>query len=139
MNNIKIYTDGAYSSARDKGGIGIVILQNDICIKQYSNSFFHVTNNKMELIAVIVGLRIVAKLKDINSIIVYSDSQYVINTINCNWKRKKNIKLWEKLDIELCNIKKICKSIEFNWIKGHAGNHYNEVCDFLASEETKVE
>ena len=135
MKNYVIYTDGAYSSARNKGGVGIVELLNDKVIRQYSNSFFNVTNNQMELIGVIIALRLIKSKFD--SLTIISDSQYVISTITKYWKRRKNIRLWAKLDIELNRVKEINDNIKFSWVKGHNGNKYNELCDFYATEATK--
>jgi len=110
---ITIYTDGA---------------------KELSAGFRKTTNNRMELLAVIVALE---KLKFENSIVdVYTDSKYVSDAINLDWisgwqkrkfKKVKNVDLWERL-IELLSKHKV----NFHWVKGHAGIPENEVCDKLA-------
>lgn len=135
MNNLIIYTDGAYSSARDIGGVGVVLLLDDKVIKQYSHSFKHTTNNQMELVAAILAFRMVKTKYE--SIVLVSDSQYVIRTIVDNWKTKKNIKLWEQFYIEQTRLSELCKDISYKWVKGHANNEYNNRCDVLASRETE--
>jgi len=82
------------------------------------------TNNRMEILAVIEGLR---ALPNPTSIMIVSDSQYVINTMTKNWKRNKNQDLWEDLDA-LCDLHKV----KWTYVRGHAGHVYNERCDKLA-------
>ena len=135
MNNLTIYTDGAYSSARDKGGVGIVLILDDKVIKQYSHSFCNTTNNQMELAAVIIALKFITTRYE--SITIVSDSQYVIRTIVDNWRRKKNIDLWHKFDNELSRVSELCSNISYKWVKGHADNEFNNRCDVLASRETE--
>ena len=91
MSNLVIYTDGAYSPLRDQGGVGIVILQDEKKILEYSNMYRCTTNNQMELGAVIIALRVIKNKYD--SIVIYTDSQYVIGCATLGWKRKKNVKL----------------------------------------------
>lgn len=132
MSNITIYTDGAYSSVRDQGGVGVVFVKEGINIKSYSKMFKHVTNNKMELSAVIIALQTVLKNNLGPEITIITDSQYVIGCATKGWKRKKNIKLWGKYD----KIKKELDSkniiINFNWVHGHNGDEFNEIADKLA-------
>jgi ribonuclease HI len=79
----------------------------------------------MELTAVINALKFFNN-NTYSKCIIYSDSQYVINTINNNWKRNKNNDLWEQLD------SLISSNIKFVWVKGHDGNEMNEKADKLA-------
>lgn len=132
MSNLKIYTDGAYSPVRDQGGIGVIFVSDDTEIKSYCKMFKHVTNNKMELAAVIVALQTVLKNSLWNEVTIMTDSQYVIGCATKGWKRKKNIKLWAKFDdlkqkLDQKNIK-----INFNWVHGHNGDKFNEIADKLA-------
>lgn len=132
MSNILIYTDGAYSFSRDQGGIGVVFVKDSKKIKSYSKMFKHVTNNKMELSAVIIALQTVIKNNLGPEIVIMTDSQYVIGCATKGWKRNKNIKLWDRYDKikkELDNKKIIVK---FNWIHGHQGDEFNELADKLA-------
>lgn len=126
--NYKIYTDGAYSAMRSQGGIGIIIINEEgKVVKKFSKMYKNTTNNRMELLAVIYGLKL---LTNADSILIYSDSQYVIGCATLNWQRKKNVDLWKIYDevLESHN----CKNITFQHVKGHTGDLYNEQCDKLA-------
>lgn len=130
MNDLVVYTDGSYSSTRDQGGIGIVMLKNDKTIFKYSRMYKHTTNNQMELGAIIIALRLIKT--PIDSLIIYTDSQYCIGCATLGWKRKKNIKLWEEFDKQYNRVKELCPNIKFEHVKGHNGDKYNEICDFIA-------
>lgn len=137
MKNIDIYTDGACSNNPGAGGYGIVLLYKDVR-KELSKGFIKTTNNRMEMLAVIVALQ---SLKEPCNVTLYSDSKYVIDSIvkgwaykwqKNNWFRTKkdkaiNIDLWETL-IPLLNV----HTVEFVWVKGHSNNVENERCDHLA-------
>jgi ribonuclease HI len=135
MENYTIYTDGAYSSARNCGGVGLIILNSAgslvVCT---SFTFKNTTNNRMELSAVILGLKCIKK--PVNKITIYTDSMYVIGCATLNWKRKKNTDLWEKFDAQMKRIKDLVSEIEFKHVKGHNGDKYNELCDKLAVNAT---
>ncbi len=141
---IKIYTDGACQNNPGKGGYGIVMRYIDqkgnIHQKEFSKGFLKTTNNRMELLAVIDALNILKKPCEIE---LYSDSKYVVDAINQkwldswikkNWKLNttnptKNIDLWKKY-LEASKI----HDIKFIWVKGHAQNEFNNLCDKLAVE-----
>ena len=134
MNDfIKIYTDGSAKGNPGPGGYGIVLKYKGK-VKEIAQGYRHTTNNRMELLAVIVALE---SLKTSNiPIQVFSDSKYVIDSIVKKWvfswekknfKGKKNRDLWERfLKIQGQF------TITYNWVKGHAGNIENERCDVLA-------
>jgi ribonuclease HI len=145
MNEIVIYTDGGCSGNPGPGGWGTVILYNgkEICL---SGGEKNTTNNRMELMAAITALEQVNNNEEWKNadVSVYSDSQYVKNGITTwikNWKIKgwktaekkpvKNQDLWVKLDSLASSI----PSLEWKWVKGHAGIKYNEMCDTLAGQE----
>jgi len=142
MKNVTLYTDGACSGNPGRGGWGAVLIYGEI-EKQMSGIAEETTNNKMELTAVIEGLK---ALKEPCNVELYSDSAYVINAfsqdwisgwIKNNWKNSKkepvaNKELWEEL-IELTKV----HNVKFNKVKGHAGNKYNEICDSLATAFNK--
>lgn len=130
MDNYTIYTDGAYSSVKDQMGIGIVILKNDRPILEYSKMFLEGTNNKAEVAAMIIGLRLIKN--PIDSLTVISDSMYCVGCASLGWKRKKNVKLWEEFDKQFERVKQLCPSIEFKHVKGHSGDKWNERADKLA-------
>lgn len=123
---IHLYTDGAASGNPGPGGWGAVLCCGSLR-KEMSGGFSLTTNNRMELLAVIKGLEAIrwqgAEVE------VWSDSQYVVNTITQGWKRKKNGDLWERYDVLARNF-----SLKFHWLKGHAGHPENERCDRLAVE-----
>ena len=128
-----MYTDGAAKGNPGNGGYGIV-LKAGKHYREISEGFRMTTNNRMELLAVIVGLETIKKKGQI--IDVYSDSKYVVDSVNKRWvfnwekksfKGKKNIDLWQRF----LKINKL-HQVSFHWVKGHAGNMYNERCDELA-------
>lgn len=132
---IEIYTDGAYSSTLQQGGVGLIFLRDGLKILEWSKGFKNTTNNRCELYAVIKALQAISKKVD--SIKIYSDSQYVIYSITKGWKRKKNIDLWEKFDLMYKKAKNHCKDIQFIWVKGHDVNELNNRADILAVEASK--
>lgn len=136
MNQYVLITDGAYSSARDQGGIGLVFLKDGKKILEYSKMYKGVTNNIMELGAVIIGLKSIKK--PIDSLTIITDSMYVIGCATKGWKRKKNIKLWQEFDSEYERVKSLCPNISFEHVKGHDGNEWNEYCDKLAVKASQL-
>ena len=140
MANIKIYTDGACSGNPGPGGYGAILIYNGI-EKEVSGGEKNTTNNKMEMMAVIKGLEM---LKEPCEVEVYSDSAYVVNSIEKGWiyswkkngwrkadkKEVKNIDLWEKL-LKLMETHKVT----FLKVKGHADDELNNRCDRLAVSE----
>ncbi len=121
---IYLYTDGAASGNPGPGGYGAILKCGDRC-RELSGGFRLTTNNRMELLAVIRGLE---EIKwDGASVHVFSDSTYVVGTVTKNWKRKKNLDLWERFDALSSRF-----NLDFNWVKGHAGHPENERCDRLA-------
>lgn len=133
---LEVFTDGAYSSLRDQGGIGIVILKDNKKIFEYSNTYKHTTNNQMELGAVILALCVIKSKYE--SIIIYSDSQYVIGCATKGWKRKKNIKLWQEFNKQYSRVKELCSNLVFKHVKGHNGNKWNEYCDKIAVKASQL-
>jgi ribonuclease HI len=132
---VLIYTDGSSRGNPGPGGYGI-ILKYGGHERELSKGFRYTTNNRMELLAVIEGLKALRK-KGI-SVIVYSDSQYVVKAIKEGWLKKwiatnfkgdkKNPDLWKELYSLLQE-----NEINFRWIKGHADNPFNNRCDQLAT------
>ena len=132
----KIYTDGAYSSLRNKGGIGIVILKEDKLILEYSKDFANLTINQLELLAIIYALKFIKK--EVDSIIIYSDSMYCIGPLNDNWKVKSNQKFWNLFAREYDRVKSLCSNIKFEHIKGHNNNYWNDYVDKLAVQSSQL-
>lgn len=130
---IHIYTDGAASGNPGPGGYGIVMLFNHHR-KEHSEGFRLTTNNRMELLSVIVALEMI-KNKDYE-VVVHSDSKYVVDAINLKWidnwvkigfKNKANVDLWQRF-LKIYNK----RTMKFVWVKGHASNVENNRCDELA-------
>ncbi len=135
MSQIIIYTDGAARGNPGPGGYGVVLMSGPYR-KEISGGFALTTNNRMELLAVIVGLE---ALKKANSVVtIYSDSKYVVDAVEKRWvfgwqqkgfKGKKNPDLWTRF------LKVYPKhQVKFIWVKGHANIKENERCDQLAVE-----
>ena len=144
MNEIIVYTDGGCSGNPGPGGWGIVVIANGEA-RQLSGGEKITTNNRMELTAAIAALSVIQNTPSFNGkkIIVNIDSQYVKNGITLwikSWKQKgwktadkkpvKNQDLWQQLDELNSSL-----DIEWNWVKGHAGIEYNEICDQLCQKE----
>ena len=128
---LQIYTDGAYKSSIDQGGIGIVWVKDDKVFKKYSKGFKHTTNNKMELIAMLCAFKsIKTSMEEIEFI---SDSQYVLGCLTKGWKKKKNVELWNILDKEYERVKSLVKNIKFTHVRGHQDCFGNNLADELAS------
>ena len=123
---ITIYTDGACLGNPGPGGWGAVITGDGIK-RSVHGSNPHTTNNRMEIMAVVEGLR---NISDKSEVAVFSDSTYVINTMTKNWKRNKNKDLWDLLDQEVTS-----RAVSWHWVKGHSGDPLNEEADRLAYGE----
>ena len=134
-HQVHIYTDGAAKGNPGNGGYGVVMeLVGTPLKKEFYEGFRHTTNNRMELLAVIVGLE---KLKNENmTVLVISDSKYVIDSVVKGWvfgweKKgfvgKKNPDLWKRF-LKIYRKHKV----DFKWIKGHNNHPQNERCDQLA-------
>lgn len=137
---INLYTDGAARGNPGPGGYGIV-LEAGKFYKELSEGYRKTTNNRMELLAVIVGLEALKKAP--SQVNVISDSKYVVDAINKGWllswvkkgfKGKKNIDLWKRL---LPLLKK--HQVRFHWVKGHNNHPQNERCDRLAVAASEKE
>ena len=136
---IVIYTDGGSINNPGPGGYGVVIIKGSN-IQELSKGYRLTTNNRMELLACIAAL---SAVKNPASIILHSDSKYVINGITKGWAEKwrvngwmrtktepaQNPDLWERL-LQLC----AKHDVQFKWVKGHAGIAGNERCDELATQ-----
>lgn len=133
MSKITVYTDGAAKGNPGRGGYGVVMMSGTHK-KELSEGFKNTTNNRMELMSVIVALETIKK--ENAHVEIFSDSKYVVDSVEKGWvfgwqkkgfKGKKNIDLWQRF------LKIYPKhQVKFNWVKGHDGNHYNERCDELA-------
>ena len=130
-----IYTDGSSRGNPGPGGYGVVMKYKELR-KELSEGFRSTTNNRMELLAVIIGLEALKKRN--TPVTVYSDSKYVVDAVEKGWlwgwikkdfKGKKNKDLW----LRFAEIYKVHR-VQFQWVKGNAGIPENERCDQLAVE-----
>lgn len=140
MNKVTIYTDGSARGNPGPGGYGTLLISGEH-YKELSAGFKETTNNRMELMAAIVGIEALKKPSEVE---IFSDSKYVVNAMTLGWiqgwKRfawskkgrhpLKNAELWRRLDQAILQGQ---HDITWTWVKGHAGNPYNERCDALAT------
>ena len=137
MKHVDIYTDGACSGNPGPGGYGAVLVYN-VKEKELSGGEAQTTNNRMELTAVIKALE---ALKEPCEVTLTTDSKYVSDGITLGWAKSWRARGWKKGDgkpalnpelwgrlLDLLDI----HSVDFVWVKGHAGHPYNERCDALA-------
>ena len=132
---ILVYTDGSSRGNPGPGGFGVILAFGSKRM-ELSQGFKHTTNNRMELLAVIVALEHIKNRS--YTVVIHSDSKYVIDSITKGWvfgwakknfKDKKNPDLWKRFLDLYPHFK-----LEFIWVKGHAGHAENERCDQLAVE-----
>ena len=136
MKHVTIYTDGACSGNPGPGGWAAILSYNGR-EKELSGGEASTTNNRMELSGAIAAL---SALTESCAVTLYTDSQYIERAINerwlDSWKRRgwrrkdgpvKNLELWQQLDLLLQR-----HSVSVHWVKGHAGNEFNNRCDALA-------
>lgn len=143
VRQVTIHTDGACIGNPGPGGYGVVLEYNGRR-KELSGGYRRTTNNRMEILAAIVGME---ALRERSQAVLYSDSRYLVDAIERGWakkwrangwkrnKREKalNPDLWERL-LGLCDE----HEVEFRWVKGHSGNTENERCDELATKAARL-
>lgn len=142
MKEVQLYTDGACSGNPGPGGYGAILVFGNI-EKELSGGEKETTNNRMELMAAIVGLE---ALKEPCRVVLTSDSKYLVDAVEKKWlqgwqkrgwkkadgKPALNVDLWQRLQVQLDR-----HEVIFRWIRGHNGHPYNERCDRLAVAEYK--
>lgn len=140
---VRMYTDGAARGNPDgPGGYGTILTYEDsqgiLHEREYSQGYVRTTNNRMELMAVIVGLEALNRPCQVE---IYSDSKYVTDAFNKHWIESWLKKNWKGSSGPVKNVdlwKRLLKAKEphqvtFIWVKGHDGHVYNERCDALAT------
>lgn len=143
MKKIEIYTDGSCLGNPGPGGYGVVMVFNQHR-KELAKGYAQTTNNRMELLAAIVGLE---SLTEACHVTLTTDSQYVKQGINQwihNWRKNgwktsakkpvKNVDLWLRLDKAVQN-----HTLDWRWVKGHSGHPENERCDMLARHAAETD
>ena len=133
--NVVIYTDGSSRGNPGRGGYGAILMYGDKK-KELSQGYRRTTNNRMELMGVIAAFE--ALKKDGLSVLVHTDSQYIVKAVKEGWLKKwlatnfakgiKNKDLWLRLHQLFTK-----HQVQFIWVKGHASNPYNNRCDVLAT------
>ena len=145
MSSFKIYTDGSCLGNPGAGGYAAILVAEDGTRAEFSGGEALTTNNRMELTAAIVGLENIAAG---DSAEIFTDSSYLKNAFTQGWLERwkcngwrtsaktavLNRDLWLELDALISR-----RNVKFNWVKGHAGNFYNERCDEIARAEAAVQ
>jgi ribonuclease HI len=127
---IDIYTDGScLINPGGPGGYAASILIDGKEFTRLTGNDPNTTSNRMEMMAVIAALE---SMKWPTAAVIYSDSKLVINCASGRWKRKKNLDLWKRLDAAASR-----HDLRWQWVKGHAGNRWNEVADWLCGQAAK--
>ena len=144
LKQVTIYTDGACLGNPGPGGYGVVLLYGEHR-RELSGGFRRTTNNRMEILAAIAAL---GALKEKCRVLLYSDSQYLVNAIEQGWAERWQANGWRRnksekalnpdLWTELLRLVE-ANRVQFRWIRGHAGHPENERCDQLAMNAAKGE
>lgn len=129
MKKIKIFTDGSCLGNPGPGGWAAIILDEKQIILKGGEGY--TTNNRMEMTAILEALKWLNKNKKAEAEI-FSDSNLLIQTLTKNWKKKKNKDLWMNIEKNLKNL-----YINWNWVKGHHDNEYNNMADEIAVMESE--
>jgi ribonuclease HI len=141
-DRIQMYTDGSSIQNPGPGGYGVVLAFQGHR-KELSAGFIETTNNRMELMACIVGLE---ALKKTSKVIIFSDSKYVVDGISKGWAQRWRLNGWQtdsKKNVENADLwRRLLAEVErhdvlFKWVKGHAGKKENERCDELAQNAAR--
>lgn len=136
LNELELYTDGSCKGNPGNGGWAVIILEkgNPKPIEKLKGGDSATTNNRMEMIAVIEGLRFIHENHLQNrKLSLFSDSNLIIKTLTEGWKRKANLDLWEELDALNEEIE-----VEYVWVKGHSDNKWNNEADKIAQMQADI-
>ncbi len=137
MTQVTVYTDGACSGNPGPGGYG-VLMKSGKHTKEMSQGYRRTTNNRMELLAVIVALKTLTRPCEVT---LYSDSRYVVDAIEKNWAKSWKARGWKKADKQPAlnadlwaeALDQLAKhKVKLVWVKGHASNEGNNRCDEIA-------
>lgn len=124
-----VYADGSCLGNPGPGGWGVVIIEPGGAESEHSGGSSHTTNNRMELTAAIEGLR---RLPPGARVLLRSDSEYLVKSINLKWRRNANLDLWRELDAEIAR-----RAVKFEWVRGHAADELNNRADRLALAQAR--
>ena len=140
--HVTIYTDGACIGNPGRGGYGVVLLKDERR-SELAGGYHRTTNNRMEIIAAIVGLE---ALEGRCQVTLCSDSAYMVNAINRGWAQRWRANGWRRTKTEQAQhpdlwgrLLGLCEfhQVKFRWVKGHSGDRENERCDRLASQAAR--
>lgn len=127
--DISVFTDGACDTRSRRGGWAAVVVDGT-AKRAMSGHEDDTTNNRMEILAAIKGLEAVPLGARVT---VYSDSQYLVNTMTRGWRRQANLDLWARLDQEVAR-----RQVSWEWVRGHAGHPGNEEANVLAAKAAGI-
>ena len=142
MKEVTIYTDGACRGNPGPGGYAAVLIYKGRK-KTIKGGYRHTTNNRMELLGVIEGLK---ALKEKCNVHIFSDSKYICDAVNKGWINKWKMKNWMRTPNESVKNPDLFKELDYmltqhsakiSWVKGHAGNELNDEADLAAVEASK--
>lgn len=137
LTNLTVWTDGACRVSTGDGGVGVVFTSDNKIVYTFNKHFKDVTNNQMEILAIVYALHAISS--PMESITIISDSQYALSCITKNWTRKKNQKYWRLFDKVYQKAQSFCSNIKFEWTKGHNSDEFNNLADKLAVEASHFE
>lgn len=124
-----IYTDGAYSQLRNRGGYAFIVYENDKPVKKYYKGIDNATNQRTEMLAVISAFRYLLHLPEIPNTTIITDSMYVVGTCTQGWKVGANHDLWGDLFTLFEQLK---DKVTFKHVRGHIGIEGNELADMFS-------
>ncbi len=142
LKTVTIYTDGACSGNPGRGGYGVVLIHGDQR-KELAGGFRLTTNNRMEIIAAVMGLQ---SLKQRCAVKLYTDSRYVVDSITKGWAKRWRAKDWKvpgggvrpNADLWVHLLEQCTRhEVRFVWVRGHASNRENNRCDELAVQAAR--
>ena len=129
--NYTLFTDGCYSRSHQEGAFAYVMLDSTgNVVKKLAKKITDETNNRAELKAIIAGTYHLPQ--DAKKVKVISDSQYALNTLFGGWSRNTNDDLFKSFDNVMSKRTELI--IEWEWVRGHSGNEYNEMCDKMCND-----
>lgn len=129
----QLYTDGGYSMSADFGAFAFVILQDGELLHKHAEKIEHETNNRAEIKAILYGVQALPNNSEVE---VFSDSQYALGVLSGRYRAKKNPDLVNKYK-KMVATKHM--SVSYNWVRGHNGDKWNELCDQLCNEAAGID
>ncbi len=132
INKLEFWTDGSYRASVDTGGIGVVVVRDGKVVDKINQRYVNTTNNQMEISAIIRALDYITE--EVESVNIYTDSQYCLGIITKSWVATKNVELWQKFWTAEARAKTLCKNINYTYTKGHHTDEFNNLADRLATD-----